>query len=225
MTSAAEAPCPLRPVLDAGRCGTLGPPRRGGASASRTCRRRPHRCELPGGRRGRRRPGPHDVAQRQRWPVRQPSCGRAGPRQGDDVTGATIAVGGGGITGLAAAYELSRGGDAPGVVLLEAGDRLGGKITTTEFAGVPVDCGPDAILARVPWAGELLRELGLGPQIVSPAHGASVYARGRLRPLPEGLVRGVPSQVLPILRSGILSPSGIARAGLDLVLPRHNHGG
>ncbi len=141
------------------------------------------------------------------------------------MTGATIAVVGGGITGLAAAYELSRGGNAPGVVLLEAGDRLGGKITTTEFAGVPVDCGPDAILARVPWAGELMRELGLGPQIVSPAAaGASVYARGRLRPLPEGLVRGVPSQVLPLLRSGILSPSGIARAGLDLVLPRHNHG-
>jgi oxygen-dependent protoporphyrinogen oxidase len=141
------------------------------------------------------------------------------------VTRATIAVVGGGITGLTAAYELSRGENAPGVVLLEAGDRFGGKITTTEFAGVPVECGPDAILARVPWAAELMRDLGLEPQVVSPAGGgASVYARGRLRPLPEGLVRGVPSQVVPLLRSGILSPSGIARAGLDLVLPRHDHG-
>jgi len=141
------------------------------------------------------------------------------------VTEATIAVVGGGITGLAAAYELSLEDGAPRVVLLEAGDRLGGKITTTEFAGVPVDCGPDAVLARVPWAGRLMDELGLGPELVSPATGgAGVYARGRLRPLPDGLVRGVPSQVLPLLRSGILSPSGIARAGLDLVLPRHNHG-
>ena len=47
------------------------------------------------------------------------------------MTGARGAVVGRGITGLAAAYELSRGGDAPRVVVLEAGDRLGGKITTT----------------------------------------------------------------------------------------------
>lgn len=141
------------------------------------------------------------------------------------MTAATIAVVGGGITGLAAAYELSRGDDAPCVILLEASDRLGGKISTTDFAGVPIDRGPDAVLARVPWAGELMRELGLGPELVSPAAGgASVYARGRLRSIPDGLVRGVPSQVLPLLRSGILSPSGIARAGLDLVLPRHNFG-
>ncbi|MHB1787398.1 MAG: protoporphyrinogen oxidase, partial [Acidimicrobiales bacterium] len=142
------------------------------------------------------------------------------------MTGTAIAVVGGGITGLAAAYELSRGDNAPDIVLLEAGNRLGGKITTTEFAGVPVDCGPDAVLARVPWAGELMRELGLGPEVVSPAAGGTdVYARGKLRPLPDGLVRGVPSQVLPLLGSRILSPFGIARAGLDLFLPRHNHGG
>lgn len=138
---------------------------------------------------------------------------------------ATIAIVGGGITGLAAAHELSRRGDAPRIVLLEASDRLGGKITTADFAGVPVDCGPDAILARVPWANELVEELGLESEVVSPAAGgANVYARGRLRPLPDGLVRGVPAQVRPLLRSGILSPSGIARAGLDLVAPRRTHG-
>lgn len=142
------------------------------------------------------------------------------------MTAATVAVVGGGITGLAAAYELSRGDRAPHVVLLEAGDRLGGKIRTTEFAGVPVDCGPDAVLARVPWADALMRELGLGPRLVAPAaSGTSVYLRGKLRPIPDGLVRGVPTRALPLLRSGILSPAGIARAGLDLVLPRHDHNG
>ena len=142
------------------------------------------------------------------------------------MTPATVAVVGGGITGLAAAYELSRGANAPNVILVEASDRLGGKIRTTDFAGVPVDCGPDAVLARVPWAEELMRELGLGPDLVAPgASGTSVYLRGKLRPIPDGLVRGVPAEVLPLLRSGILSPSGIARAGLDLVLPRQDNGG
>lgn len=141
------------------------------------------------------------------------------------MTAATVVVVGGGITGLAAAYELSRGDDALNVVLLEAGDRLGGKIRTSEFCGVPVDCGPDAVLARVPWASDLMREVGLEPDLVSPAaSGTSVYLRGRLRRLPDGLVRGVPVRALPLLRSGILSPSGIARAGVDLVLPRQDNG-
>ena len=141
------------------------------------------------------------------------------------MTAPRVAVVGGGITGLAAAYELSRGDGAPEVVLLDAGDRLGGKIRTSEFAGLPVDCGPDAVLARVPWAGDLMRELGLEADLVSPASsGTSVYLRGKLRPLPDGLVRGVPVRALPLLRSRLLSPSGIARAGLDLVLPRRHDG-
>ncbi len=141
------------------------------------------------------------------------------------MTDATVAVVGGGIAGLAAAYELSRGDDAPHVVVLEAGNRLGGKITTTSFAGVTIDCGPDAVLARVPWAKQLVEELGLEPEVVSPTTSeARVYARGKLRPLPEGLVRGVPSKILPLLRSGVLSPLGIARAGLDLVAPRRDYG-
>lgn len=141
------------------------------------------------------------------------------------MTAATVVVVGGGITGLAAAFELSRIDDALNVVLLEAGHRLGGKIRTSEFCGVPVDCGPDAVLARVPWASDFMREVGLEPDLVSPAaSGTSVYLRGRLRRLPDGLVRGVPVQALPLLRSGILSPSGIARAGVDLVLPRQDNG-
>jgi oxygen-dependent protoporphyrinogen oxidase len=130
-----------------------------------------------------------------------------------------IAVVGGGIAGLSAAYELVRLGRD--VVLLEAGDRLGGKIRTTPFAGRMVDEGPDAFLARVPWAVELCKELGLSDDLVSPATGSAlVWAKGALRPIPEGVVLGVPTGIPALARSGLLSPAGLLRAGLDLVLPR-----
>jgi oxygen-dependent protoporphyrinogen oxidase len=129
-----------------------------------------------------------------------------------------VAVVGGGITGLTAAYRAAQAGHR--VTLFEAGDRLGGKLITSEFDGRPVDEGPDAFLARVPHAVELCRELGLADELVAPATGqAFVWTRGRLRPLPEGLVLGVPTDLPALARSGILSWAGMARAGLDVVLP------
>jgi oxygen-dependent protoporphyrinogen oxidase len=130
-----------------------------------------------------------------------------------------IAVVGGGITGLAAAWDLcGRGHD---VTVYEASERLGGKIRTAPFAGVPTEAGPDAVLARVPWAAQLVSELGLDTEAVHPATGsASIWSRGKLRPLPDGLVLGVPGRLLPVARSGILTPLGMARAGLDVVLPK-----
>lgn len=128
-----------------------------------------------------------------------------------------VTVVGGGIAGLAAAWEaVQRGAE---VTVLEAGPRLGGKIETGSVDGVPVDSGPDAFLARVPWAVDLCRELGL--DLVAPAVGrALVWAGGRLRPVPEGMLLGVPTGVVGVARSGLLSPRGMARAALDFVLPR-----
>ena len=135
-----------------------------------------------------------------------------------------IAVVGGGITGLAAAYELVQLGEE--VVLLEAGDRLGGKLRTTPFAGTMVDEGADAFLARVPWAVDLCKELGLTDDLVSPAVGSAlVWAKGGLRPIPDGVVLGVPTGITSLARSGLISPLGLARAGLDLVLPRRRAAG
>lgn len=133
---------------------------------------------------------------------------------------------GGGITGMAAAWELARSG--AGVTLVESSQRLGGKIVTDQMAGRPIDLGPDAFLARLPDATQLCRELGLGDELVGAAtESASLWAGNRLRPLPRGTVLGAPAGLAglaAVARSGILSPAGVARAGLDLVLPRRDLG-
>lgn len=130
-----------------------------------------------------------------------------------------VVVVGGGITGLASALELADAGAR--VTVLEASDRLGGNIRTSRFAGLDVDEAADAFLARVPEAVELCRRLGLGGDLVSPAIGSAyVWARGELRRLPPGLVLGVPAELLPVARSGILSTGGMARAALEPLLPR-----
>ena len=136
-----------------------------------------------------------------------------------------VAVIGGGIAGLSAAYYLTRHNENSPlhITLIEADGRLGGKISTEPFADMPLDRGPDAFLARVPWVTKLCRELGLENELIAPATGKTwIWTRGRLRELPEGLVFGIPTRILPIARSGILSPWGVVRAGLDLVLPRTN---
>jgi protoporphyrinogen/coproporphyrinogen III oxidase len=137
-------------------------------------------------------------------------------------TPARVVVVGGGISGLATAYRLLAS-TAPGslsLTVLEASDRLGGRIQTEQFAGRPVDAGADAILARVPQAPALLRELGLGERLISPATDrAYIWTRGALRPLPSRLLAGLPDGAGEVASCGILSRAGLLRAGLDLVLP------
>jgi oxygen-dependent protoporphyrinogen oxidase len=129
-----------------------------------------------------------------------------------------VAVIGGGVAGLAAAYDLHRAGVE--VHVLEAGPRLGGKIQTAPFAGVDLDAGPDSVLARVPFAVELFRELGLDDEIVpQPPGGAYIYSRGELRRVPEGNVLGVPTDLDALAESGVVSPEAVARAAADLELP------
>ena len=129
-----------------------------------------------------------------------------------------IDVVGGGIAGLAAAWFLEqRGFD---VEVHEASDRVGGKIATGNIEGRPVELGPDAFLARTHDAVELCRALGLGDELVAPATGsAHLLINGRLRPLPEGLVLGVPSDVYAVARSGVISNLGLLRAAAEPFLP------
>ncbi|MBW3615091.1 MAG: protoporphyrinogen oxidase [Actinobacteria bacterium] len=125
---------------------------------------------------------------------------------------------GGGISGLAGAHRLALAGHE--VTVLEAGPRMGGKILTTRFAGRPVDEGADAFLTRMPHALDLCRQLGLDDRLVSPATSeAALWLDGKLRPLPAGLFLGAPVELGPLARSGILSPWGVARAGIEPWLP------
>jgi protoporphyrinogen/coproporphyrinogen III oxidase len=128
-----------------------------------------------------------------------------------------VAVLGGGIAGLAAAHALA--GDAR-VTVLEADRRFGGKVRSERIAGAVVDVGAESLLARVPAAIELCSELGLEDELVAPgATATAVWARGSLRKLPGNVLGGLPDGVAPLLRAGILSPLGVARAALDLALP------
>ena len=129
-----------------------------------------------------------------------------------------VAVVGGGITGLAAAWELVRSG--ADVTLFEAGDRLGGRILTATVAGRPVDLGADAVRARAPDGLELCHELDLAAAMVHPAtEGAAVWVGGGLRSLPDDTVLGAPTRLGSLARSRILSPPGLTRLALDLVRP------
>ena len=129
-----------------------------------------------------------------------------------------VVVAGGGISGLAAAHHLATAAEGTTVTLVEASDRLGGNIRTGPFGGVPVDEGADAFLARTPEAVDLCRQLGLGHQLLAPAtSSASVVVDGRVRRLPAGLVLGVPTNLRAVADAGVVSPTGLARAALDLV--------
>ena len=133
-----------------------------------------------------------------------------------------VAVVGGGVSGLVAAYRLSqtRGSAGLRITLLEAEQRLGGKIRTEAFAGRMVDAGAEALLTRMPEVLELCQELGLEHELVAPATGqAYIWSDGVLRPLPPRLLAGIPGGVRSVAATGILSWRGMARAGLDVVLP------
>jgi len=133
---------------------------------------------------------------------------------------AHVVVVGGGITGLAAAFELTQQAEPPAVTVLEASDRVGGKILTTSFEGRSIDAGADSVLARVPWAVDLFRELGLGDELIAPATGrAFVWWRGALHAIPPGLVLGVPTGLPALARSGLLSWRGKGRAAVEPLLP------
>ncbi|MCO6009661.1 protoporphyrinogen oxidase [Actinoallomurus purpureus] len=134
-----------------------------------------------------------------------------------------VAVIGGGVAGLTAAHELAKNGAR--VTLLEGTADVGGKLRVSEIAGVSVDEGAEAMLARRPEGLELVRELGLGDRLAFPGTtSAAIWSRGALHPMPAGQVMGVPADLVALARSQVLSPGGLARVPLDLVRPETPRG-
>ncbi|MGW7725775.1 protoporphyrinogen oxidase [Streptomyces canus] len=133
------------------------------------------------------------------------------------MSGSRVVVIGAGIAGLAAAHRLAQRGAH--VTVLEASDRVGGKLLPGEIAGARVDLGAESMLARRPEAVALAREVGLGDRLQPPATAsASIWTRGALRPMPKGHVMGVPGTAEAL--AGVLSGEGLARIEQDAELPR-----
>lgn len=138
-----------------------------------------------------------------------------------------VVVIGAGITGLTAAYRLLKiasateySGAALNVTVVESSATVGGKIRTSPFGGISaVDEGPDAYLARVPEAVALARELNLGDDITHPTAGHAAVMHEKLHPIPEGLMLGVPTGVMSLATSSLLSLRGKIRAALEPILP------
>jgi oxygen-dependent protoporphyrinogen oxidase len=132
------------------------------------------------------------------------------------TTGTTphVVVIGGGIAGLAAAFFLK---DEPvRVTVLEGSPRLGGKLSVSDVAGVPVDEGAEALLARRPEGIALITATGLGGDLVpAGVTSSAMYTRGAMRALPRRQFMGVPADMDELAATGVVSAEGVARARLE----------
>jgi protoporphyrinogen/coproporphyrinogen III oxidase len=133
-----------------------------------------------------------------------------------------VVIVGGGITGLATAYALTRDGTGCEPIVLEAEGRLGGNIRTVAEHGYVMDTGPDSFLVTKPEALELCRQLGLERRLIETRAAARrVYFvhRGRLEEMPAGMALGIPTRIEPLLSSPLLSRPGKVRMLSEPLVP------
>jgi oxygen-dependent protoporphyrinogen oxidase len=127
-----------------------------------------------------------------------------------------VLIVGGGISGLSAAYYLNQAGIRP--TLIEKASHLGGVIRTSTQQGCVIEAGPDSFLAAKPEAMDLIREAGLADQVIgSNDHLRITYIlkHGKLVPLPDGLMMMVPTKILPLVGTRLLSWGTKIRMGLE----------
>jgi len=128
-----------------------------------------------------------------------------------------VAIIGGGLTGLSAAYYMGKAFPNWDIHVLESSNRWGGKVQTKRRDGYVVEVGPDSYLARKTSMTDLVQELGLGDTLVRNATGESyIYHQGQMKPIPGGSIIGIPTEFLPFAMSSLLSWFGKLRAGLDI---------
>jgi len=122
-----------------------------------------------------------------------------------------IAIIGGGISGLAAAWELEKqrnSGTTLEYELFESSPRFGGVLVTEQVEGCVLEAGPDSFLTEKPWASDLCREVGLGEQLIGSndtARKTYILLKNKLVPLPDGLMFMVPTNLAATLMSPLFS--------------------
>src|ERR1035437_8228880 len=135
------------------------------------------------------------------------------------------AIIGGGIAGLAAAYELEqarRAGKQIEYMLYESREKLGGSFSSEVVDGAVLERGPDSFLTEKPAAAELCRELGLGAELTTSNDAdrkTYIVVRNRLIPLPDGLMFLIPTKLIPTALTRLFSWSTKIRMGLELLHP------
>lgn len=133
-----------------------------------------------------------------------------------------ILIIGGGITGLSTAYYLKekiKENKLPyNIKLVESSDRLGGKIKTLKKDGFIIERGPDSFLSRKPSTLDLIKSLGMEDELISNSTGqAYVLVDNKLHKIPMGSFMGIPIQMKPFIMSGLVSPAGKLRTGLEKI--------
>ena len=137
-----------------------------------------------------------------------------------------IAIIGGGISGLAAAFALEehRHAGVAEYTLYDSSPHLGGVLRTEHIQGCIVEAGPDSFISEKPWAADLCRALGLGDQLIGSNdvdRKTYILVRGRLIPMPDGLMFMVPTKILPTGFSPLFSWTTKLRMARELFHPPH----
>jgi oxygen-dependent protoporphyrinogen oxidase len=142
-----------------------------------------------------------------------------------------IAIVGGGISGLAAAFALEErraAGDSLEYTVYESGPRFGGVLATELVDGCLVEAGPDSFLTEKPWAADLCRRLGMEDELIGSNdrdRKTYILVKGKLTPLPDGLMFMVPTKLAPSLLSTLFSPATKFRMVREWQFaPRHSKG-
>jgi len=136
----------------------------------------------------------------------------------------TILIAGSGITGLSAAWNILKKakatGKSPQIIVVEKEPRLGGKTQTQVIDGMILEEGPDSVIAYKPWAVQLAKELGLETVGTNPnIRSTYILHHGKMEQLPVGMQIMIPTEVMPFLKTRLLSPWGKLRAGLEPFMP------
>src|SRR5271167_1288861 len=138
-----------------------------------------------------------------------------------------IAIIGGGISGLSAAYTLEekrQSGTPVEYVLFESSPRLGGVLVTDHVDGCIVEAGPDSFLTEKPWAADLCRKIGLGDQLIGSNDSERktyILAKGKLVVMPDGLMFMVPTKIMPTVFSPLFSVRTKMRMAAEWFHPPH----